>query len=121
VWLENVTEDPRRLPCFSLNKFLCLQHSHKTIGPVSRNTCPNCLHLSVWSSVTWSALQVAKLFADAGIIALVSFISPYRADRDAVRARLPPGRFVEVYMKVRENGFQGGGVTLALAQYWLHK
>jgi hypothetical protein len=69
---------------------------------VSRNTCLNLL--SVWFSLTWSALQVAKLFADAGIIALVSFISPYRADRDAVRARLPPGRFVEVYMKVRENG-----------------
>ncbi|RMH26685.1 MAG: adenylyl-sulfate kinase [Planctomycetota bacterium] len=29
--------------------------------------------------------EVAKLFADAGVIALSSFISPYRADRDAVR------------------------------------
>jgi adenylylsulfate kinase len=30
--------------------------------------------------------EVAKLFADAGVIALTSFISPYRADRDRVRA-----------------------------------
>ncbi|MGL5094653.1 MAG: adenylyl-sulfate kinase [Planctomycetia bacterium] len=30
--------------------------------------------------------EVAKLFADAGVIAVCSFISPYRADRDAVRA-----------------------------------
>jgi len=30
--------------------------------------------------------EVAKLFADAGVVALSSFISPYRADRDAVRA-----------------------------------
>jgi adenylyl-sulfate kinase len=44
--------------------------------------------------------EVSKLFADTGLITLVSFISPYRKDRDAVRARLPQGRFIEVYMKV---------------------
>jgi len=40
--------------------------------------------------------EVAKLFTDAGVIVFTSFISPYRADRDAVRAILDPGRFVEV-------------------------
>src|SRR5881409_2184371 len=40
--------------------------------------------------------EVAKLFTDAGIIALTAFISPYRADRDQVRALMPPGDFVEV-------------------------
>jgi len=44
--------------------------------------------------------EVSKLFADAGLITLVSFISPYKRDRDSVRARLPEGKFVEVYMKV---------------------
>ena len=44
--------------------------------------------------------EVAKLFTDAGVIVLVSFISPYRRDRDAVRALLGPGEFVEVYVKV---------------------
>jgi adenylylsulfate kinase len=44
--------------------------------------------------------EVAKLFADAGLIAITSFISPYRADRDAVRANLEAGRFVEVYVNV---------------------
>ncbi|MCC6680812.1 MAG: adenylyl-sulfate kinase [Phycisphaeraceae bacterium] len=44
--------------------------------------------------------EVAKLFADAGIIAITSFISPYRADRDLVRklhddAKLP---FIEVFV-----------------------
>jgi adenylylsulfate kinase len=39
---------------------------------------------------------VAKLFTDAGVITLTSFISPYRADRDAVRATMDPGEFVEV-------------------------
>lgn len=43
--------------------------------------------------------EVAKLFADAGAIAIVSFISPYRKDRDAVRAGLNAGDFVEVYVK----------------------
>lgn len=43
--------------------------------------------------------EVAKLFADAGLITLTAFISPYRVDRDAVRALLPEGEFVEVYVK----------------------
>ena len=42
---------------------------------------------------------VAELFAQAGIIALTAFISPYRRDRDAVRAMLPAGDFVEVFVK----------------------
>ncbi len=47
--------------------------------------------------------EVSKLFADTGIITLVSFISPYRRDRDRVRSRVPPGKFVEVFMKVPIN------------------
>jgi adenylylsulfate kinase len=42
--------------------------------------------------------EVAKLFTDAGVIAMTSFISPYRSDRDGVRALLAPGDFVEVYV-----------------------
>src|SRR5215831_11759468 len=41
---------------------------------------------------------VAELFCSAGIIALTAFISPYRRDRDAVRARLKPGDFIEVFV-----------------------
>ncbi|GBG78938.1 hypothetical protein CBR_g28654 [Chara braunii] len=44
--------------------------------------------------------EVAKLFVDAGIITLVSLISPYREDRDRCRAMFPAGDFIEVYMKV---------------------
>lgn len=44
--------------------------------------------------------EVSKLFADTGLLTLVSFISPYRADRDAVRSRLQAGQFIEVYMKI---------------------
>jgi adenylylsulfate kinase len=42
--------------------------------------------------------EVAKLFTDAGLVTLTSFISPYRADRDAVRAIMAPGDFLEVYV-----------------------
>ena len=41
---------------------------------------------------------VAKLFADAGVVALTAFISPYRRDRDHVRAALSAGDFVEVFV-----------------------
>jgi adenylylsulfate kinase len=41
---------------------------------------------------------VAKLFRDAGIIAITAFISPYRADRDGVRATLADGDFVEIFV-----------------------
>jgi bifunctional enzyme CysN/CysC len=42
--------------------------------------------------------EVSKLFADAGMIVITAFISPYRSDRDLVRAILPPGQFVEVFV-----------------------
>src|SRR6267378_1702231 len=44
--------------------------------------------------------EVSKLFTDAGVIAITSFISPYKKDRDAVRASMKPGEFVEVYVNV---------------------
>ena len=44
--------------------------------------------------------EVAKLFTDAGVIAITSFISPYRKDRDAVRASMKPGEFIEIYINV---------------------
>ena len=42
--------------------------------------------------------EVGKLFADTGVITLSSFVSPYRADRDKVRALMPDGRFIEVFI-----------------------
>src|ERR1700676_5098439 len=42
--------------------------------------------------------EVARLFTDAGVIAITSFISPYRKDRDAVRHSMAVGEFIEVYV-----------------------
>jgi adenylylsulfate kinase len=43
--------------------------------------------------------EVAHLFAEAGVIALTAFISPYREDRDRARALSEPGRFFEIFCK----------------------
>ena len=42
--------------------------------------------------------EVAKLMADAGLIVLTAFISPFRAERDMVRAMMPEGEFVEIFV-----------------------
>lgn len=42
--------------------------------------------------------EVAKLMADAGLIVLTAFISPFRAERDIVRAMMPEGEFVEIFV-----------------------
>ena len=42
--------------------------------------------------------EVAKLFVDAGIITITSFISPFRSDRRLVRELFDPDEFIEVYV-----------------------
>jgi bifunctional enzyme CysN/CysC len=42
--------------------------------------------------------EVARLMADAGLIVLTAFISPFRAEREMVRKMLPEGEFVEVFV-----------------------
>jgi adenylylsulfate kinase len=43
--------------------------------------------------------EVSKLFVDSGQIISTAFISPFREDRDQVRALFPDGEFIEVYVK----------------------
>jgi bifunctional enzyme CysN/CysC len=42
--------------------------------------------------------EVAKLMADAGLIVVTAFISPFKAERDMVRSMLPEGEFFEVFI-----------------------
>lgn len=42
--------------------------------------------------------EVARLFAEAGLIVLSAFISPFQADRQMVRRLFPPSEFMEVFM-----------------------
>jgi bifunctional enzyme CysN/CysC len=42
--------------------------------------------------------EVAKLMTEAGLVVLAAFVSPFREDRDKLRARFAPGEFVEVFV-----------------------
>ena len=42
--------------------------------------------------------EVAKLMADAGLIVITAFISPFRSERQMVRDMIAPGEFVEVFV-----------------------
>ncbi len=44
--------------------------------------------------------EVARLMADAGLVVLVSFISPFRAERQMARERFEDGEFIEVFVDV---------------------
>lgn len=44
--------------------------------------------------------EVAKLMTEAGLIVLVSFISPFRAERQMARARFEDGEFIEIFVDV---------------------
>lgn len=43
--------------------------------------------------------EMAKLFLEAGVIALTAFISPFRKDRERVRSMVPHGEFLEIYCR----------------------
>ncbi|MEP6662031.1 MAG: adenylyl-sulfate kinase [Verrucomicrobiota bacterium] len=47
--------------------------------------------------------EVARLMADAGIIVVTAFISPYRSDRELARHILPAGQFIEVFVNAPIN------------------
>ena len=42
--------------------------------------------------------EVARLMTDAGLIVITAFISPFRAERDMVRAMMAPGEFIEIHI-----------------------
>jgi hypothetical protein len=42
--------------------------------------------------------EVARLLVDAGLVVIVSFISPYRAEREIAWSRFAPGEFLEVFV-----------------------
>ncbi|MFJ9497479.1 adenylyl-sulfate kinase [Brevibacillus centrosporus] len=43
--------------------------------------------------------EISKMMADAGLLVLASFISPYQSDRDMVRSMFSPGEFFEIYVQ----------------------
>ena len=62
----------------------------------------NILGVDFWyvndMNLAFMACEVGKLFADSGTIVTTAFISPYREDRDAVRALFKDSEFIEIYV-----------------------
>ncbi|XP_022751204.1 adenylyl-sulfate kinase 3-like isoform X4 [Durio zibethinus] len=74
---------------------------HKSsVGKLNRQELLEQKGCVLWITGLSGSGEVAKLFADAGIICIASVISPYRRDRDACRELLPEGDFIEVFMDV---------------------
>jgi bifunctional enzyme CysN/CysC len=44
------------------------------------------------------AMEVARLFVDAGLVVIVAFISPYRAERERARSMFEPFEFIEIHV-----------------------
>src|SRR5438045_615156 len=104
VWMTGLSAAGKSTIAVELEKLLLERHKHayrldgdnirmglnKNLGFSADDRAENIRRIG----------EVAKLFADAGVIAITSFISPYRKDRDAVRALNKPGEFIEVYINV---------------------
>ncbi|KDO55034.1 hypothetical protein CISIN_1g029630mg [Citrus sinensis] len=104
VWITGLSGSGKSTLAFSVNKELYsrgklsyildgdnLRHGlNKNLGFSAEDRTENIRRVG----------EVAKLFADAGLICIASLISPYRKDRDACRAMLPDSNFIEVFMNM---------------------
>src|SRR3954451_989677 len=104
VWMTGLSAAGKSTIAVELEKLLLERHKHayrldgdnirmglnKNLGFSAEDRAENIRRIG----------EVAKLFADSGVIAITSFISPYKKDRDLVRAGSKPGDFIEVYVNV---------------------
>lgn len=104
VWITGLSGSGKSTLAFSVNKELYsrgklsyildgdnLRHGlNKNLGFKAEDRTENIRRVG----------EVAKLFADAGLICIASLISPYRKDRGACRAMLPDSNFIEVFMNM---------------------
>jgi adenylylsulfate kinase len=108
VWMTGLSAAGKSTIAVELEKLLLERHKHayrldgdnirmglnKNLGFSAEDRAENIRRIG----------EVAKLFADSGVIAITSFISPYKKDRDLVRAGAKPGDFIEVYVHVSLEG-----------------
>ena len=102
IWLTGLSGAGKTTIATELERQLFEQGKHTYLldGDILRHGLCSDLDFSANSRTEniRRAGQVAALFADAGVIVIAAFISPFRADRENVRQILPPGRFVEVFV-----------------------
>ena len=102
IWLTGLSGAGKTTIATELERalFALGRHTYLLDGDILRHGLCSDLNFSADSrrENIRRAGEVAALFADAGVICIAAFISPFRADRDRVRQMLPAGRFIEVFV-----------------------
>jgi adenylyl-sulfate kinase len=102
IWLTGLSGAGKTTVATELERqlFAAGKHTYLLDGDILRHGLCSDLNFSPDSrrENIRRAGELAALFADAGVIVIAAFISPFRADRERVRQCLPPGRFIEVFV-----------------------
>jgi adenylyl-sulfate kinase len=102
IWLTGLSGAGKTTVATELERqlFATGKHTYLLDGDILRHGLCSDLNFSAESrrENIRRAGELAALFADAGVIVIAAFISPFRADRERVRRCLPPGRFIEVFV-----------------------
>src|SRR6185503_2572217 len=102
IWLTGLSGAGKTTVATELERqlFAAGKHTYLLDGDILRHGLCSDLNFSAESrrENIRRAGELAALFADAGVIVIAAFISPFRADRERVRKCLPPGRFIEVFV-----------------------
>ncbi len=102
IWLTGLSGAGKTTVATELERqlFAAGKHTYLMDGDILRHGLCSDLNFSAEArrENIRRAGEVAALFADAGVIVIAAFISPFRADRERVRRCLPAGRFVEVFV-----------------------
>ncbi|MCF8481227.1 MAG: sulfate adenylyltransferase subunit CysN [Rhodospirillum sp.] len=103
LWLTGLSGSGKSTIANLLDKRLYAEGHHATMldGDNVRHGLNNDLGFTAQDRVEniRRVTEVASLMADAGLITLVSFISPYREERNSAKVRIGDARFVEIYVK----------------------
>jgi adenylyl-sulfate kinase len=102
IWLTGLSGAGKTTIATELERqlFALGKHTYLLDGDILRHGLCSDLNFSAdsRSENIRRAGEVAALFADAGVICIAAFISPFRADRERVRKMLRPGHFIEVFV-----------------------
>lgn len=103
IWLTGVSGAGKSTLAFAVDKYLAVNNFHSFVLDGDE------LRTGISSDLGFSAedrqenirriSEVAKLFCEAGLVTLVSLISPFRADRKLARDKITDNSFIEVFVK----------------------